>query len=105
MHKYRVFLTVVEKIILICQCHTGEVGKSQLRRQGSKAKDQHGHGFCPIDNPSKASKTILYLTFQKSQCKRPFIVIMTDVSVCQTEGFQAVWRFLRLFRNLQIMTH
>jgi hypothetical protein len=30
---------------------------------------------------------------------------MTDVSVCQTEGFQAVWRFLRLFRNLQIMTH
>jgi hypothetical protein len=27
------------------------------------------------------------------------------VSVCQTEGFQAVWRFLRLFRNLQIMTH
>jgi hypothetical protein len=46
-----------------------------------------------------------FLTFQKSQCKRPFIVIMTDVSVCQTEGFQAVWRFLRLFRNLQIMTH
>jgi hypothetical protein len=45
------------------------------------------------------------LTFQKSQCKRPFIVIMTDVSVCQTEGFQAVWRFLRLSRNLQIMTH
>jgi hypothetical protein len=62
MHKYRVFLTVVEKIILICQCHTGEVGKSQLRRQGSKAKDQHCHGFCPIDNPSKASKTILYLS-------------------------------------------
>jgi hypothetical protein len=30
---------------------------------------------------------------------------MTDVSVCQTEGFQAVWRLLRLFRNLQIMTH
>jgi hypothetical protein len=28
-----------------------------------------------------------------------------DVSVCQTEGFQAVWGFLRLFRNLQIMTH
>jgi hypothetical protein len=24
---------------------------------------------------------------------------MTDVSVCQTEGFQAVWRFLRLFRT------
>jgi hypothetical protein len=24
--------------------------------------------------------------------------------VCQTEGFQAVWRFLRPFRNLQIMT-
>jgi hypothetical protein len=34
-----------------------------------------------------------------------FIVIMTDVSVCQTEGFHAVWRFLRPFRNLQIMTH
>jgi hypothetical protein len=32
-------------------------------------------------------------------------IIMTDVSVCQTEGFQAVWRFLRPFRNLQIMTH
>jgi hypothetical protein len=30
---------------------------------------------------------------------------MTDVSVCQTQGFQAVWRFLRPFRNLQIMTH
>jgi hypothetical protein len=30
---------------------------------------------------------------------------MTGVSVCQTEGFQAVWRFLRPFRNLQIMTH
>jgi hypothetical protein len=29
---------------------------------------------------------------------------MTDVSVCQTEGFQALWRFLRPFRNLQIMT-
>jgi hypothetical protein len=29
----------------------------------------------------------------------------TDVSVCQPDGFQAVWRFLRLFRNLQIMTH
>jgi hypothetical protein len=54
MHKNRVFLTVVEKIILICQCHTSGVGKSQLRRQGSKAKDQHGHGFCPIDNPSGA---------------------------------------------------
>jgi hypothetical protein len=37
--------------------------------------------------------------------KSMFIVIMTDVSVCQTEGFQAVWRFLRLFHNLQIMTH
>jgi hypothetical protein len=24
---------------------------------------------------------------------------MTDVSVCQTEVFQAVWRFLRLFRT------
>jgi hypothetical protein len=46
-----------------------------------------------------------FLTFQKSQCKRPFIVIMTDVSVSQTEGLQAVWRFLCLFRNLQIMTH
>jgi hypothetical protein len=41
----------------------------------------------------------------KNQCKRPFIVIMTDVSVCQTEDFQAVWRFLLSFRNLQIMTH
>jgi hypothetical protein len=30
---------------------------------------------------------------------------MTDESVCLTEGFQAVWRFLRPFRNLQIMTH
>jgi hypothetical protein len=30
---------------------------------------------------------------------------MTDVSVCQTEGFQAVWRFLRPFRNLQVMSH
>jgi hypothetical protein len=47
----------------------------------------------------------MYNVFQKSQCKRPFIVIMTDVSVCQTEGFQAVWRFLCPFRNLQIMTH
>jgi hypothetical protein len=27
---------------------------------------------------------------------------MTDVSVCQTEGFQAVWRFLRPFRNLSL---
>jgi hypothetical protein len=53
------------------------------------------------------SKTVslYFYTFQKSQCKRSLIVIMTDVSVCQTEGFQAVWRFLRLFRNLQIMTH
>jgi hypothetical protein len=25
--------------------------------------------------------------------------------VGQTEGFQAVWRFLGAFRNLQIMTH
>jgi hypothetical protein len=33
------------------------------------------------------------------------MVIMTDALVCQTEGFQAVWPFLRPFRNLQIMTH
>jgi hypothetical protein len=32
-------------------------------------------------------------------------LIMIDVSVCQTEGFQAVSRFLRPFCNLQIMTH
>jgi hypothetical protein len=29
---------------------------------------------------------------------------VTDVLVCQTEGFQTVCRFLRPFRNLQIMT-
>jgi hypothetical protein len=33
--------------------------KSQLRRQGSKAKDQHGRG---LDNLQEASKTILYLS-------------------------------------------
>jgi hypothetical protein len=38
------FFTVV-KIISIQQCHTGGVPKSQLRRQGSKAKDQHGRGL------------------------------------------------------------
>jgi hypothetical protein len=54
------------------------------------------------DNKFRPAK---FLTFQKSQCKRPFIVIMTDVLVCQTEGFQAVWRFLHPFRNFQIMTH
>jgi hypothetical protein len=41
----------------------GALGKSQLRRQGSKAKDQHGRG---LDNPLEASKTILYLS--KTKC-------------------------------------
>jgi hypothetical protein len=38
-----------------------------------------------------------FLTFQKSQCKRPFIVIMTDVSVSQTEGFQLFGHSFALF--------
>jgi hypothetical protein len=41
----------------------------------------------------------------KKSMQATIYCIMTDVSVCQTEGFQAVWRFLRLFRNLRIMTH
>jgi hypothetical protein len=28
---------------------------------------------------------------------------MTDVSVCQIEGFQAVWRSLRLFTTLTLL--
>jgi hypothetical protein len=40
-----------------------EGGKSQLRGQGSKAKDQRGRG---LDNPLEASKTILYLS--KTEC-------------------------------------
>jgi hypothetical protein len=38
-------------------------GKSQLRRQGSKAKDQHCRG---LDNLSEANKTILCLSKTES---------------------------------------
>jgi hypothetical protein len=50
-------------MILICHFHTRGGAKSQLRGQGSKAKDQHGRG---LDNPLEASKTILYLS--KTKC-------------------------------------
>jgi hypothetical protein len=45
------------------QVRSYEEDKSQLRGQGSKAKDQHGRG---LDNPLEASKTILYIS--KTEC-------------------------------------
>jgi hypothetical protein len=51
------FFTVV-KIILIHQSYGW--GKSQLRRQGSKAKDQHGRR---LDNPQKQVRR--FYIFQK----------------------------------------